>query len=59
MADEPAPSFKQQIQDAAAQSSWSELLSGAEAMRDGWAEAVTGLSAADSPSGPQDGPWSP
>ena len=59
MADDPTASFKQQVQDAAAQSSWAELLSGAEAMRDGWAGAITGLSAADSPSGAQDGPWSP
>ncbi len=59
MADKPAPSFEQQVQDAAAQSSWAELLSEAEAMRDGWAGAVAGLSAADSPSGSQDGPWSP
>ena len=59
MADEPAASFEQQVRDAAAQSSWAELLSGAEAMRDGWAEVTAGLSADDSPSGSQDGPWSP
>ncbi len=59
MADDPFAPLKDWVQEQAAPLSWKAVLGRAREMRAAWQETTDGITAADAPSGPQDGEWSP